>query len=226
MTAYSRGARRPKECDGDALEKRGGRRESRVPSAPAIVRTRCTRVTARCAGTPGLPCAMVLRLIARSSRSRIPLASVADELTIPRKPGRARKISASLTPATGARTTRLCRPRLPLPKPLDRLMCCRARFRRRRLSAGRLRAGWSLTGRSPPCDSVRARHCRVHRIPRPTSVTIAIRPSSGCGMAQGNSADLPDSASGIFLGERLDRNLVICLSGWFVAAICGNFRCA
>jgi hypothetical protein len=27
------------------------------------------------------------------------------------------------------------------------------------------------------------RRCRVHRIPRPTSVTIAIRPSCGCGMA-------------------------------------------
>jgi len=142
-------------------------------------------VTARCAGTPGLPCAMVLRLIARSPWRRIPLASIAGELTIPRKPGCARKISASLTPATGARTTRLCRPRLPPPKPLDRLMCCRPRFQRRRLSAGRLRAGWSLTGRSPPCDPVRARHCRVHRIPRPTSVTIAIRPSHGCGMRGG-----------------------------------------
>jgi hypothetical protein len=56
------------------------------PQAPAIVRTKCTRVTARCAGTPGLPCAMVLRLIARSPRSRIPLASVADELTTLRSP--------------------------------------------------------------------------------------------------------------------------------------------
>ena len=40
----------------------------------------------RCAGTPGLPCAMVLRLIARSPWRRIPLASVADELTIRRHP--------------------------------------------------------------------------------------------------------------------------------------------
>src|SRR6476619_2950311 len=53
------------------------------PLAPAIVRTRCTRVTARCAGTPGLPCTMVLRFIARSPWRRIPLASIADELTIP-----------------------------------------------------------------------------------------------------------------------------------------------
>ncbi len=178
----ARSARR--DAIGDALESEEGAGKAGCPQAPAIVRTKCTRVTARCAGTPGLPCAMVLRLIARSPWRRIPLASIADELTIPRKPGWARKISASLTPATGARTTRLCRPRLPPPKHFDRLMCCRPRFRRRRLSAGRLRAARSLTGRSPPCDPVRARHCRVHRIPRPTSVTIAIRPSHGCGMAE------------------------------------------
>ena len=80
---------------------------------------KCTRVTARCAGTPGLPCAMVLRLIARSPWRRIPLASIADELTI---------------------------------------------------------------RRSPPCNPSRARRCRVHRIPHPTSVTIAIRPSWWDGM--------------------------------------------
>jgi hypothetical protein len=80
----ARSARSDAICD--ALEKRRGRRESRVPSAPAIVRTKCTRVTARCAGTPGLPCAMVLRLIARSPRRRIPLATVADGLTIRRHP--------------------------------------------------------------------------------------------------------------------------------------------
>ena len=84
--SHSRGARRPKGCDRRCPRNRRGRRESRVPSAPAIVRTKCTRVTARCAGTPGLPCAMVLTRIARSPRSRIPLASVADELTIPRSP--------------------------------------------------------------------------------------------------------------------------------------------
>src|SRR5713101_9765806 len=33
----------------------------------------------------------------------------------------------------------------------------------------------------PPCDPSPARRCRVHRIPHPTSVTIAIRPSLGPG---------------------------------------------
>ena len=164
----ARGARR--DAIGDALERRRGRRESRVPSAPAIVRTKCTRVTARCAGTPGLPCAMVLRLIARSPWRRIPLASIADELTICRCPVGPRKISISLTPATGARTTRFCRPRLPPPKRFDRLMCCRPKFRRRRLSAGRLRAGWSLTGRSPPCD-----HLARPTLPRPSHPAPNVR---------------------------------------------------
>src|SRR5881394_2773705 len=71
---------------GDALENEEGAGKAGCPQAPAIVRTKCTRVTARCAGTPGLPCAMVLRLIARSPWRRIPLASIADELTIPRSP--------------------------------------------------------------------------------------------------------------------------------------------
>jgi hypothetical protein len=62
------------------------------------------------------------------------------------------KTSADLTPATGARTTRFSIVRLP----------------RRR----------SLTGQSPPCNPYqRSGRCRVHRIPCPTSVTIAIRPS-------------------------------------------------
>ena len=40
----------------------------------------------RCAGTPGLPCAVVLRLMPRSPRRRIPFASVADGLAIYRGP--------------------------------------------------------------------------------------------------------------------------------------------
>ena len=43
---------------------------------------------------------------------------------------------------------------------------------KRRSSARRL-----VAHGNPPCDPSRARRCRVHRIPHPTSVTIAIRPS-------------------------------------------------
>ena len=75
------------------------------------------------------------------------------------KPGWARQISASLTPATGARTTRLCRTQ-------QRLRLARER---------------SLTGKPALRSISRARRFRVHRIPDPTSVTIAIRPSCGPG---------------------------------------------
>jgi hypothetical protein len=46
----------------------------------------------------------------RAPRRRIRLVTVLGGLTILREPGRARKTSADLTPATGARTTRLHRP--------------------------------------------------------------------------------------------------------------------
>ena len=89
--------------------------------------------------------------------------------------------SADLTPATGARTTRLHRTRPVLAKRLRRVwypsaealvkteaapfVCAPADSRDRR--------------RSALSSPLRARRCRVHRIPTPTSVTIAIRPSCG-----------------------------------------------
>jgi len=91
------------------------------------------------------------------------------------RPGWARWISVSLTPATGARTTRLCRPQLPPPKRFDRLMCCRSKFWRRRLSAGRLRA--VARSRKPPCEHLARPTLLRPPHPAPTSVTIAIRPS-------------------------------------------------
>jgi hypothetical protein len=44
----------------------------------------------------------------------------------------------------------------------------------------------------------------VHRIPLPTSVTIAIRPSCGNGMAGISGGDLPDGTSEIFFRGGLD----------------------
>src|SRR4051812_14433906 len=57
----------------------------------------------------GIPCAMALRLMARSPRRRIRLVTVVGELTVLRGPVGPAKTSADLTPATGARTTRFCR---------------------------------------------------------------------------------------------------------------------
>src|SRR3954465_2908206 len=52
----------------------------------------------------------------------------------------------------------------------------------------------------------------VHRIPFPTSVTIASRPSLGTGRSA-QATDLGGVGSKIFLREALDRFLVICPSG-------------
>ena len=51
-----------------------------------------------------------------------------------------------------------------------------------RNSAVRLRAARWLTDLIPPCHHLRARRCRVHRIPRPRFATIMIRPSEWAGM--------------------------------------------
>ena len=77
------------------------------------------------------------------------------------KPGWARNISAGLTPATGARTTRLCRP----------------------LFTPFVGARPSLMSKLTLQRPVARPACRGHRSPHPTSVTIAIRPSCGRGMA-------------------------------------------
>jgi hypothetical protein len=58
------------------------------------------------------------------------------------EPGRARKTSADLAPATGVRTTRFCRTRI-------------APFVLRAV----------VHSRKPPCEQIARRRCRVHHIP-------------------------------------------------------------
>jgi hypothetical protein len=60
------------------------------------------------------------------------------------------------------------------------------------------------TSPSAPAPIV-SRHYRVHRIPHPTFVTIAKRPSFGYRMARACRDDLPDGQSGKFLVGGLDR---------------------
>jgi hypothetical protein len=105
---------------------------------------------------PGIPCAMGLRLIPCSPRRRIPLASVAGGLKVFQNPVGFLKTSAGLTPATGARTTRLCRP----------------------LFTPFVGARPSLMSKLTLRKLLARPACRGHRSPHPTSVTIAIRPSS------------------------------------------------
>jgi hypothetical protein len=153
-----------------ALEKRRGRRESRVPSS--------TRDRAHKVHTGDRKVRRNTRPSLRNGFTTYGALSPATNSSCHRRwrigdlptPGRASKISASLTPATGARTTRFCRPRLPPPKPLDRLMCCRPKFRRRRLSAARLRAGL-LAHRPRPALRSRSRPT----LPRPSHPAPNVR---------------------------------------------------
>ncbi len=90
-----------------------------------------------------IPCAMVLRLMPRSPRRRIRLVTVIGGLRAHQSPVGLDKTSADLTSATDARTTQFCR-------------TLQHRSSARRFFAHR---------QSPPCEHLRARRCRVHRIP-------------------------------------------------------------
>ena len=107
-----------------------------------------------------------------------------------------------LTPATGARTTRLHRPRRLRKKPLDGLGTSPAEAlpkadQRRRLARSMIAHGVTRPARSSRPTLPRPPH------PVPTSVTIAIRPSCGTGCAN-DKFDLGVSRSGLFFGEYLD----------------------
>jgi hypothetical protein len=99
------------------------------------------------------------------------------------RPGRVKKTSASLTPATGARTTRLCRTQM------------------RRSSTRH----WSLTGNRPATSSRDGAAASTASLP--AFVTIAKRPSCRGGMARAGSADLPDGESEIFFASGMDRKM-------------------
>jgi hypothetical protein len=138
-----------------------GRRECRMHAAPAVSCAMCTR---RCAHEhtgqrrqSDIPCAMALRLMPRSPRRRIRLASVVNGLKVSCAPGWARKTSADLTPATGARTTRFCRTQ-------------------QRRSSG---ADRSLTEIRPAIPL--ARDAIASTATRPTFVTMANAPLPGTG---------------------------------------------
>jgi hypothetical protein len=101
----------------------------------------------------GIPCAMVLRLMPCSPRRRIRLVTVAAGLMALRS-GRIDVATDSLTPATGARTTRFCRTQQPVfAKRLNRAL---ASFIWRAMIAHKL---------APALRSRARRRCRVHRIP-------------------------------------------------------------
>src|SRR5216684_5698791 len=145
-----------------------GRGERRVPAAPAascaLVVVESTRVTTSTPESPDVP--------ARNGFTTYFVLSPVTGLFCHRhlrikvlsKPGRADKTSANLTPASG-RQDHTTSPYAATS--LVRVLLTAHGFLRNR-----------------PAIPSRAKRCRVHRIPCPTSVTIAKRPSVWDGMAR------------------------------------------
>jgi hypothetical protein len=165
-------------------KKEGAGKAGCPPHPRPPVRKKCTGVeTTGVGATSGLPCAMVLTasfVLSPATSSFLPpsprgLKGFARPVG-PTKPPR------DLTPATGARTTRLLRPQ-------QRRSSC-APFDRSRVA--------------PPCDPLRAQRSRVHRIPYPTSVTTRTPLLSGRDSEE-EAIDLGGRGSGFFLCAGLDR---------------------
>jgi hypothetical protein len=178
-TWRSRGAWRPKLCGLRCPLENGGRRESRVPMTPAVVRKNAhggpqVRRNTRPSLRSGFTAYAVLSPEPNSSGLR--RRRIGDRSKARSGP----TISISLTPATGARTTRFCRPQLPRAIRLDRPACCRKKFQPRRLSAVRLRAVRSLTGITALQPRARPTLPRPPQ-PVPTFVTMANAPLLGTG---------------------------------------------
>jgi hypothetical protein len=113
----------------------------------------------------GIPRTMVLRLMPRSPRRRIRLVTVIGGLKVFAAPGWADQTSADLTPATGARTTRFCRTQPPTQKVSTDLVPVRRSFSEGGFSIVRLRVAIAHGPRPALRPRLRARRCRVHRIP-------------------------------------------------------------
>ena len=190
MCSHSRGAIRPKFCGsfrplqsegagnaGCALHPR-----SRVRFAQAKMHT-SIQVQRRASG---LPCAMVLRRTSCSSRCANSFSHRYQRIDGWRWPGWARASSADVTPATGARTTRLGRTRHALRRVSTGLVPSR-----RSLTQGALASVVgvpSVRSRSPkrarPATTFARPTLPRPPHPAPRLVTIAKRPSVGDGIPE------------------------------------------
>jgi hypothetical protein len=160
-----------------------GRREDRVRAAPAVSCANCAKnahtsiqVQRRASG---LPCAMVLRRTSCSSRCANSFSHRYPRIDGWSWPGWARASSADVTPATGARTTRLGRTRHALRQVSTGLVPSR-----RSLTQGALASVVgvpSLRSRSPkgarPATTFARPTLPRPPHPAPRLVTIAKRPS-------------------------------------------------
>ena len=177
--AISRHGVRPKLCDLRCPLENGGRRESRVPMTPAVVRKNAhggpqVRRNARLSLRDGFTAYAVLSPEPNSSGLR--RRRIGDRSKARSGP----TISISLTPATGARTTRFCRPQLPRAIHSDMPACCLPKFRPRRLSAVRLSRRPIAHGNNRPATT-RAPDAAASTATRPNVRDDGQRPSSGTG---------------------------------------------
>jgi hypothetical protein len=158
-----------------------GRGERRVPAAPAascaLVGVESTRVTTSTPESPDVPARNGFTAYFALSPVTGLFATVAREYGLP-APGRADRTSANLTPASG-RQDHTTSPYAATS--LVRVLLTAQGFLRTR-----------------PAIPSRARRCRVHRIPCPTSVTIAKRPSVWDGMTRLIEMFLPTTEAKYF----------------------------
>ena len=154
---------RPRFAFSFTLPEKEGRRESRAPIAPAVVhKKRTSRPQVNRINRLSLRDGLRLIRDLPGDRALLP-PSPCGYQTI--KPGWARHVSARLDASVGAPGPHDFAVRARLAKALAGPRTYPASFVETVLSAVRPRAGRSLTGKNPPCDPLRARRCRVHRIP-------------------------------------------------------------
>ena len=145
-----------------------------------VVREKRTRAYRFSGGNPAFPAQWFYGLCRALPGDEFVLSPSSTDMVLS-DPGRARKTSADLTPATGARTTRFCRPQRPStpkasPGSLEPVRRSLAKAGQSPFVCALVR---SLTGLSI-CPAIPLRAgAAASTASHPASVTIAIRPSVG-----------------------------------------------
>jgi hypothetical protein len=164
MRSYSRGARRPRFASTSPSIENRGRGESRVPIAPAVVRTKNARVDHRFNRiTPAFPARMGYGLLRALPGDRL-VATVALRIDDACRTGWPDASPTKLDASTGASGPHDFAVRA-RPCQKSRRASCRA--------AGSSKDGWQrrssarrpIAHGKPPCDPCASRRGRVHRIP-------------------------------------------------------------
>jgi hypothetical protein len=181
-TSRSRGADSARSYPSTMPSKNRGRRESRVPMTPTVVRTTMHTADRRCAGTPGFPCAVVLTAYAAFSPEPNSSGLRRRRIGDCSKARSGPTISIGLTPATGARTAQFCRPRLPRTEALRPARMLPeevlAEAFKRRSSARDVRSR-----KVPPCEPTARPNAAASTATRPNVRDAGQRPSWRDGIA-------------------------------------------